>query len=145
MKQLDMMIGLPRSGKSTWADEHKEGKVIMSADRFRMLIYGQRYFAGGEELMWATYNVALKVLLDQGIDIIIDNTNVTKAGRKKLIDLAKSYGYEVNARWVHTDYHTCIINAYDVWQDDLIPIIEKMAVQFEAPTLDEGFTMIHEI
>ena len=51
---IHVMIGLPRSGKSTYVKNflRKNLKcVVVSADQLRYLVYGQQFFAGGEDLV----------------------------------------------------------------------------------------------
>jgi len=50
MKILTMMIGLPRSGKTTWIRNNKSENtdtVILSADDLRYLVYNQRFWQDG--------------------------------------------------------------------------------------------------
>lgn len=139
---LTMMVGLPQSGKSTWVKQNKCGRVVISADILRELIYGHRYYAIGEDLMWSIRGLMLHNLMGQGIDLIIDETNTTIERRKKIITLAQKYNYDVGAIHISTAYVLCTERALYVRDYDLLPVIERMAAQFEPPTLEEGFTGI---
>lgn len=140
MGRLTMMIGLPRSGKSTRVEKIKRDEVIVSADELRYLVYGQRYFKGGEALMWSIRKILLEYLMKQDIDIIIDETNITKDIRKNTIDLAKKYNYQVDGIYMETKKEECIKRAKESNQEDLIPIIEQMSekIEFIEPN-EEGF------
>lgn len=142
MRKLIMMIGLPRSGKSTYAVFNRGNAVIVSADDFRQLMYGQRFYKLGEAMMWATRDICLRVLLQQGAEVIIDETNITSEGRAKLVRLAHEYGYTVEAVYVMTDADECKGRAVATGQDDLLPIIDRMDAQLETPTPLEGFVNI---
>ena len=132
-----IMVGLPRSGKSTYAKRHKGLCAIVSADQLRYLVYGQRFWGPGEDLMWAIRKIILKMLMEQGIDIVIDETNTTVSRRKPIVDLAREYGYFVEAVVIDTPKETCIERARADGDDSLIPIIERMAGQFEPVQREE--------
>ena len=133
-----MMVGLPRSGKSTFVDLNlKEMLPIVSADRLRLLIYGQKFWAPGEKLVWTIRSIIIKSLLEQGIDIVIDETNTTKERRREIIDLAKEYNYSVKAVIIETPKDICINRAKMEGDNNIIPVIERMAEQFEEVDLDE--------
>jgi predicted kinase len=143
MKKLTMMCGLPRSGKSTWVEENKlDGEVILSADKLRYLVYNQRFWTGGEPLMWAVHGIILKMLLEQGVDIIVDETNVTKAIRGKIIKLAKEYDYEVTGIEFNTPKEICKERAIKTGQEDLLDVIDRLAEIYENISLDEDFDYI---
>lgn len=146
MQTLKMMIGLPRCGKSTWVQKHKTNEVVISADDMRYLVYNQRYWGEGESLMWSIRGMFLKYLMQQGVDIIIDETNTTAERRKPILKLAKQYGYKVigcvvEGSWVDE----CVKRAEETGQADLIPIIHKMAEQWEGPLFEEGFAEINMV
>lgn len=147
MKRIILMIGLPRSGKSTWVKNNQpKGSVIISADDLRYIVYNQRFWSDGEPLMWSVRGMMLKYLMQQGIDIIIDETNTTKERRKPILKLAKQYGYYavgnvVEGAWIDT----CISRAKDEGDKTIIPIIERMAAQFELPEIEEGFSELNMV
>jgi len=132
-----IMVGLPRSGKSTYAKRYKGSYAIVSADQLRYLVYGQRFWGPGEDTMWAIRKIVLKMLMEQGIDIVIDETNTTVSRRKPIVDLAREYGYFVEAVVIDTPKETCIERARADGDDSLIPIIERMAGQFEPVQREE--------
>jgi len=140
MSNIQIMCGLPRSGKSTWIKSNKTNEVIISADDIRYLVYGQRFWGDGEPLMWSIRGMMLEYLMQQGVNIIIDETNTTKERRKPIIKLAKKYGYSIIGNVVEgASEKVCIIRAEKEGQTDLIPIIQRMAKQFELPEKSEGF------
>lgn len=129
---ISMMVGLPRSGKTTYIEKNKYGvRVVVSADQLRYLVYGQRFWGPGEDFMWAIRKIILKMLMEQGVNIVIDETNTTATRRKPVINLAKKYGYSVEAVVIDTPKETCIERAKAEGDENLIPVIERMAEQFE--------------
>lgn len=132
-----ILMGLPRSGKTTCANTYRGLFPIVSADEIRMLVYGQRFWADGEDMMWAIRKVLLKALVQQGVSFIVDETNTTKARREPIIKLAREHGYGVEGIWVQTPATVCIERALKDADSKLIPVIERMDRQFEAPTKEE--------
>jgi predicted kinase len=142
MKQLTIMCGLPRSGKSTWVEKNKDNAVVVSADKLRYHVYGQRFWAGGEPLMWSIRGIMFDYLLMQGVDIIVDETNTTIEKRGKLIKLGKNFGYNVECVHMDTPWKICENRAIADNQEDLIPVITRMKEQFVEPSPSEGFNMV---
>jgi len=87
----------------------------------------------------------LKYLMQQGVDIIIDETNTTKSRREPIIKLAKKHGYKVVGNIIEEWVDVCCKRAERTGQPDLIPIINKMAEQFELPESSEGFDELTKV
>lgn len=128
---IKILVGLPRSGKTTYARNFPTTPTI-SADQLRYLVYGQRFWEPGEDLMWSIRRIVLEMLLEQRVDIIIDETNTTAARRKPIIDLARKKGYEIQVIIINTPKEVCIERAKAEGDNAIIPVIERMAAQFEA-------------
>lgn len=139
---LTVLIGLPRAGKTTFLKSFKTDQVTISADNFRQLMYGHRFYANGEGMMWATRDICLKILMQQHVSIIVDETNITVAHRAKLIKLAKDNGYHTGAIWIDTDPVICAARADNTDQADLKAIIAEMHAKLQPPEYAEGFDKI---
>lgn len=143
--KITIMCGLPRSGKSTWVAQNKMDEVIVSADNIRQLVYGQRFFQGGEPIMWAVRGLMLEYLMQQGLDIIVDETNTTLERRGAIIKLAKKYNYYIIGNIIECTPDLCKTRAVYSIQEDLISIIDYMSKQFEFPSISEGFDDLYRI
>lgn len=142
--KMTILVGLPRSGKSTYAKKIQKyanayggNTVIVSSDEIRLLEYGQRYLAGGERYLWKTHGIVLKVLMQQQFDVIVDSTNINKVHRATLIELAKEFGYRTHAVCFTTDVAECVERALKDGMEDLVPVIEQMASDIEYPDNEE--------
>lgn len=80
MKRLICTVGLPRSGKSTWARE--TGDPIVNPDAIRLAIHGQPFIGETEPFVWAVAKAMVSALFLAGHDtVILDATNTTRKRR----------------------------------------------------------------
>lgn len=126
MKTLIMTIGLPRSGKSTWAKQ--QGHPIVNPDAIRLALHGERFIGKSEPMVWVMAKYMVKSLFLAGHDtVILDATNTTKQRRDEWIDKQWVRKFE----FIKTLSHVCLDRATEENDDHIIPIIIKMAEQFE--------------
>lgn len=127
MKTLILTVGLPRSGKTTWA--RTQGHPIVQPDAIRLALHGQRYVAEAEPFVWAIARVMVRALFRAGHEIVIlDATNTTKQRRAEWLVAGEWW---VKYQPVMTSEAECLARA-DAEHDEAIkPIIRKMAAGFE--------------
>jgi predicted kinase len=129
------MVGLPRSGKSTWAKEQskKHGWPMVNPDSIRLAIHGQAFRREAESLVWAHAKIMVMSLFIAGHDtVIIDATGITKGSRHQWISEAWDTMYKV----IDTPMHECIDRAIKGNRSDLAVVIADMADRYE-PLEDE--------
>jgi len=125
-KTLHIMVGLPRSGKSTVAKGM--GSPIVEPDAIRKAMHGTAWRAEVEPLVWGIAHIMVDSLFIAGHDdVVIDATNHTRERRSQWI----SDKYAIQFHCVATDKDTCIERAIQTGQQYLVPVIERMAAQFE--------------
>lgn len=79
-KVLILTHGLPRSGKSTWAQ--KQGVPIVCPDAIRLAKTGKRWWGPIEHEVWATARTMVRALFLAGHDtVILDSTAGTRKQR----------------------------------------------------------------
>ena len=102
--KLIMLIGLPGSGKSTWIKNSGLDYVVLSIDdlitkEYPNLIYSDAYKTamktGKLKEFEKVFKMQIKEAIQNKLNVIIDKTNLTYNGRKKI--LSKFIGYEKTA------------------------------------------------
>ena len=77
---LILLVGLPQSGKSTWA--RKQGLPIVNPDSIRMALHGRPFIREAEPMVWAIAKFMVRALFLAGHPtVIVDATNTTKKRR----------------------------------------------------------------
>jgi predicted kinase len=127
---LVMTVGLPRSGKSTWA--RTRGYPVVCPDAIRLALHGTAFIADSEPMVWTLARYMVKSLFLAGHTIVIlDAVNSTRKRR----DEWKSPSWKRRYQVMKTSKEECLRRAENF--PDLIPIIERMAAQFEPVTMEE--------
>ena len=128
--KLILMVGLPRSGKSTIAKQlsEKTGYPIVNPDAVRLAVYGHRFWGPGERQVWATVYTMINALFNAGhSSIILDATNLNKEKRTDWLKVADRLEYVV----VDTDVTTCHQRAMDDNMPDLVGVITSMNANWD--------------
>lgn len=141
MKEVKLIVtcGLPRSGKSTWAMQ--QGHPVVCLDAIRKALHGQPFYGPAEPVVWAMTDNFVRALFLAGHDtVIVDETSTTRKRRDPWarLDLGAEYQVNVQFKYFDTDKDTCIKRAVESCTDYLVPVIERMAEQFEALGEDEA-------
>ena len=130
MKVLKMTVGLPRSGKSTWANQ--QNTPIVNPDSIRLALHGQRFLPEAEAMVWAIAKYMVKALFLAGHGtVILDATNITKSRR----DEWKSKDWLRCFVEIDTSAEECLERAID--DIDIQPIIKRMSLDYQKPRLEE--------
>lgn len=131
MKRLILTVGLPRSGKTTWA-RTQTGVPIVSPDAIRYALHGQRYVQLAEPFVWATAKVMVRALFGAGHDVVIvDATNATRARRDEWRD---ETNWRLGFKLIPASAAECLGRAAAEGDLYIMPVIEYMAAKFEPVT-----------
>ena len=125
-KLLIGMVGLPRSGKSTWAKAYakESGAPIVCPDTIRLALHGQPYVQEAEGFVWAIAKTMVQALFLAGHDtVLLDSTSVTMARRFAW----NSANWVTRWKVIDTPKDVCLGRA----SPDLVPVIERMAADFQ--------------
>lgn len=149
---LYILIGVPGSGKSTYAEElyqkSERGIALVSSDCIRKSLYGNESCQDNPKKV---FTLAHKIIVDQlehGFDVIFDATNIYANNRKDLI-LKVCFEVTKPVRFIAVYFDTPIsecIKRQDL-RERKVPtkVIEKMGRQIDKPTFQEGFDIIRTI
>jgi predicted kinase len=130
--KLIMTIGLPHSGKSTWAKQ--QGFPIVNPDAIRLAIHGQTFLPQAERLVWALAHYMVDALFLAGNEtVILDATNVTDRRRVEWMTHKYPFTTEIERQIFETIPSECIARAEKDNRPDLIPVIERMMKDWDLP------------
>ncbi len=133
---LIVMMGLPRSGKSTYAFEESKmfNAPVVNPDSIRLAMYGQAYIRSMEPYVWAVALTMVEALFLAGHKcVIVDATNINRKSRDKW----QSDKWVTLFKHIDTPSEVCLQRAKDGKRDDLLPVIERMALEQEHLEKDE--------
>jgi predicted kinase len=131
-KTLILTVGLPRSGKSTWA--RQQGYPMVNIDSIRLALTGKAYEPLAEEMVWATARIMVRALFISGHDIVIVDATNTTLGRRNAWK-AKEWSCAYKVFTVGVD--VCKQRAIDSGKPELVPVIERMNNGWECPATEQ--------
>ena len=132
MRTLILTVGLPRSGKSTWAKD--TGHPMVNPDSIRLAVHGEAYRQEAEVLVWAIAKYMVKSLFIAGHPtVVLDATNTTIKRQEDWNDVAESVEAEVRFKVFDATSALCEIRALNSNKGFLVPVIRRMAEVYEAP------------
>ena len=123
-KTIFILIGIQASGKTSFCQEHFRDIDAVSLDVINTRKNEDRIIAG---------------LINTDKSFVIDNTNPTKAERKKYIDIAKQNGYKTVGIYFRSSVDECAER--NAKRGNIIPLkgILSTAKKLEQPSYSEGF------
>lgn len=125
-------VGLPRSGKSTWA--RTQAYPIVCPDEIRTALHGRRFIAEAEPFVWAIATVMVRALFAAGHHfVILDACNTTRKRR----DPWQSPEWALRFKYFDATEDICLDRAEKNDDHGIGPIIGNMAAHFEPLAEDE--------
>lgn len=154
--RIYVLVGMIASGKSTYCvNAAKEGCIIMNDDAIVNMVHADDYTLYDKKLkvLYKTLeNTIISLGVSLGRKVIIDRgLNISKKARRRLVAIANSFDVECEAIVFPKD--TVEVHAqrrfekgsrghsYDYWLD--VAIAHNK--QYDEPTLDEGYVLVHHI
>lgn len=139
MKNLYVLVGLPGSGKSTFAAEHPE-MVVVSSDAVRGELYGDESIQCDHARVFGVVNQRVREALNNGSDVIYDATSLTRKVRKNIIKMFSDAN--IIAVFFNTDVNVCIERDRNRTRTVGANVIQRMSQRMTEPTTEEGFKEI---
>jgi predicted kinase len=147
MNNLIILVGLPASGKSTFAKEKlaNEETIILSSDKLRKELLGDENCQTNNELVFSTLYARAKEHLLNGKNVVIDATNINIKDRRRTLSHFQGMNIKRIAMVFATPINVCYER--DSKRDRVvgIEIIDKFLHRFELPMKYEGFDNIEII
>jgi predicted kinase len=140
-QRIVLLIGLPGSGKSTWATA--QGWNALSSDAMRVLLSDDVANQHIHGRVFAAIRYLLRQRLRTGCAInCVDATHLTRAERRPYFSLARWHKAVVEA--VYFDIPFATVMARNRARQRQVPeaAIATMAARMEPPQFEEGFHSI---
>lgn len=121
--RLALMIGIPATGKSSFASMRFKDRVYINRDSQRSHSEMNRF----------------RSALAQHLPVVVDNTNVTRAERERFVAPAREAGYEIEGYFFRSLIREA--RARNATRDNPVPDVAIYARSrlLELPSLEEGF------
>lgn len=141
-----MLVGLPGSSKSTWAENHKEelNMIIHSSDAIREE-FGDVNDQSKNDLVFKTLHSRIKEDLLNGKNVCYDATNLSRKRRIAFLQELKHIPCEKVCILFATPYEICLANNFARERQVPEDVIARMYKSFEVPCKQEGWDNIEII
>lgn len=147
MNTLYVMVGLPGSGKSTYANKFAEeiSAKVVSSDAIRAELFGDESIQSKPALVFDIVYERIEDTLKQGQDVILDATNIRRRDRGNAIVLAGRLGAKCEAIVMGTPSEVCW--EHNCARERVVPryAFEKMLEHMSFPSYSEGFDYVRYV
>jgi len=146
MVKVVMLIGIPASGKSSFASRlvHSNFELInvISPDIIRSQLYGSSHIQGNWQEIYAQIQLQFQEAYEAQKSVIYDATNYLGSYRREIITLSKNLGFSrVTGIWLNVPLWLCLDR--NEKRPNPVPesIISEMykSLMQRSPSLSEGF------
>lgn len=143
MAKLILMVGIPGSGKTTFANTmFDEDTIILSSDGIRKELFGSEADQDHNDIVFQTLYSRARENLANNKTVVLDSTNSSKENRKRALSHFTNMNISISAIVIDTNLETCI--KQNAQRERVVEesVIKEFADSFSFPTKDEGFDEI---
>lgn len=112
MKKVILTVGLPASGKSTWAKKTVDGNPgsykRVNKDDLRAMLDNSKHSRGNEKFVLKIRDNIILEALEDGKHVIVDDTNLNKVHHDHIKELVKGLATVEVKDFTDVDFKTCI-------------------------------------
>ncbi|PSR16816.1 AAA family ATPase [filamentous cyanobacterium CCP3] len=148
-----MLVGIPGSGKSTWARDFvftHPGYCIVSTDVVRAELYGDETVQGDWQQIWRTvlaqWHQGIAAIQRGELDgVIYDATNARRRNRREAIAAARQIGFtSVTLIWFDVPLNLALERNRGRWRQVPTDIVVTMHRQLQGapPSMAEGVEQV---
>lgn len=144
MNTLTLLVGLPASGKSTFAREHlaNDNTIILSSDDLRKELLGNESYQDNNDLVFKSLYKRAKEFLQNGKNVVIDATNINIKARRSALSHFDKMPIIRQALVFATPYFVCVDRDKKRERTVGKNVIKKYIQRFEIPMEYEGFDFV---
>ena len=143
MNNFKMLIGLPGSGKSCYAESLSKSYKIHSSDKLREELFGDVDNQENNDLLFKELHKRIKHDLSNSNNVIYDATNISYKRRMAFLNEIKDIECNKKAIFFATPYEVCLER--NLQRERKVPeyVIKKMYYNFDVPAYFEGWDKIN--
>jgi predicted kinase len=151
MTEFIMLVGLPGSGKSTYASsllKETPNCVYLSSDKIREELYGDESIQGDATKVFNTLHNRVCSALTNNQSVIYDATNVNRKSRRGILNRISGFTVNKSAHIVWAPYEECVQRDSNRHRTVGEEVIHKFIYRWETPYYDEGFgtiVLVHNV
>lgn len=140
-QRLVLLVGLPGSGKSTYARAH--GLPVISSDDLRQLLLDDATEQSQNRRIFGLLRQLIRMRFEMGRPLtVLDATNLTARERRPWLRMAEMYGVAAEAVYFTTPAEVC--KQRNRARSRVVPeeVMDRFARKLQPPTTAEGFTQV---
>ena len=156
MVELVMLMGLPGSGKSTYAENRYSNYQIHSSDQIRKELYGRQNVQENPSKVFQILHKRIRKNLEEGKSCVYDATNISSKKRRgalteivftspKLKELRDSKSLKLKCIMLATPWEICLERNRNRLYRVPTHTMNKMYKNFDVPFYHEGWDEIELI
>lgn len=146
MATLYIMIGIPGSGKSTYANKFAKeiNCSVHSSDNIRKELLGTQKDLSNDKEVWRVLKERMRTDLLNGKDCIVDATNISRKKRRTYLDFIKDVDCTKVAILMKTSFDESVERNNKRPSEQFVPFRAICNIQraYQEPSLEEGFDKI---